>query len=95
MLERQRNRGQSHSFSAGQIGRIRGVKGERAGLKEFDEHSLGGVEIEVSVPYRQISSRQVDIIRQSDIINLKLREKDKAKEINIRVISIASHQHSH
>ena len=47
------------------------------------------------MPYRQISSRQVGIIRQSDIINLKLREKDKAKEINIGVISIASHQHSH
>lgn len=46
------------------------------------------------MPYRQISSRQVDIIRQLDIINLKWREKDKAKEINIGVISIASHQHS-
>lgn len=45
------------------------------------------------MPYRQISSRQVDIIRQLDIINLKLRGKDKAKEINIGVISIARHQH--
>ena len=47
------------------------------------------------MPYRQISSRQVDIIRQLDIINLKLRDKDKAKEINTGVISTASHQHSH